>query len=257
MSFVAVVSIALLYFLFTKKINGMFEAGEEVPPLKRSVVVDAMDEAVGRAVETDRPLAMAPATLGQGTGLAITMIGMSAVYYLASSCARTNARFLIWPAREDIINVTRQYVLDAYAAEGKLDEFDEDYTIRWVQVKWCGSKDIKTVHEMWEHNISSITLFGLSGCIQQQIQAMAPIIGTTVICGDAAPMGAMFGAVFGDYRALGEESLALGAYLTEEPIQLGGIYAIDYFKYFTLPAVVIGYILFLAGMPQIKDILLM
>jgi hypothetical protein len=254
-STVTILAIGLGYYYFYNKIKKMEEAGEEVPPLRRLAVIDALDEAVGRAAETNRPLAIAPPGIS-GNRSFIAIINLNTITYLASACARVGAPIQVYPGREDIINISRQVLLDAYTAEGKLDELDEDYTLRWIQGKWCGSKDVRTVHALWENNVSSVTWFGTSGCFGQQLGANAPVIGATVITGCNTAHGCMYSTIYGDYASIGEEVFTLAAYFTGHPLHVGAVYAQDYAKYFIIPLTLLtALVLWATGSTWLMDLL--
>jgi hypothetical protein len=238
---------SIFYLYYSRAIRNKLAAGEDLPPMRRLPFLDGIEESVGRAAETNRPIAVAPSAIDTGVRASITLSNYAMTFYVARLCARTGAKFLAYPIAEGAINMTRQYVIDAYTAEGKLDEYDEAYNMRWIQGKNCGSRDVRTVHSMWEENISAIAFFGSSWCYHLQFGTQMPIIGARVLMGDCWPMGSMFCAVMGDYTLLGEEAGAFSAYLTGDNIQVAGVYAEDALKFFLLPLMLVTWLLQMAG----------
>jgi hypothetical protein len=255
MSFILLALMSALYLFYSRAVNTKLNAGEDLPPMRRLSYMDGIEESVGRAAETNRPFAVCPSAIDRGVRASITLSNYAMTFYVARLCARTGAKFLTYPIAEGAINMSRQYVIDAYTAEGKLDEYDETYNMRWIQGKNCGSRDVRTVHSMWEENISAVAFIGSSWCYHQQLGTQMPIIGATVLMGDGWPMGSMFCAVMGDYTLLGEEAGAFAAYLTGDPIQVAGVYAEDAIKYFLLPLMLVTWLLQAAGNNSLWDFL--
>jgi hypothetical protein len=232
----------------------MVKSGEELPPLRRLQWIDAVEEQIAKAVETNRPIAWSGSD-SSGLGYSITLVNMTLLSYIARNCARAGAKLIAIPGYERNIPQVRQYTLDAYAAEGVLDQVDEDYTIRFIQGKWCGSKDVRTAHMVWEENIAALIMLGTSGCQPQQLQQGAAAIGATVCTGDSKPLGIMYSVVYGDYTLFGEENYAFMAYMTGESVQYGGVFAMDYFKYIMISLSIVGWVLLNLGSSWIIDLL--
>jgi hypothetical protein len=66
-----------------------------------------------------------------------------------------------------------------------------------------------------------------------------------------------FFAALCDYVLIGEEMFAAGAYVSDDPQQLGSIAAQDWYKIAALIVIVVGAVLATAGVTVIKDILSM
>jgi hypothetical protein len=179
------------------------------------------------------------------------------MFETARICARTGTRLLVYPTAEAAINISRQYLIDAYSAEGKLDELDQDTQFIWIQGRNCGSKDIRQIHSFWEENIAAAVYFGMGSCNSQQTGANAPVIGATALLTGERATGVTFAASWGDYGLYGQETLAFGAYMTGDPIQVSGVYTMDFMNIIFLGLAIIGFLAIAMGSSIVKDFILM
>jgi hypothetical protein len=186
--------------------------------------------------------------------MAGTIVGFATLQYVTRLLARIGAKTVIYPNDYGAINLSRQFLLDSYAAEGKMDELDEDYVLRWIEGQGCGSKQVRTTHDMYESLPSTIIIFGFYGCGDQHYASQGSVLGATVIGGGMAGWGSFICQALADYPLIAEENMAYLAYLQEEPEQIAGVHATDVVKYLYLPLILLGMLMVYAGNTTLRDI---
>jgi hypothetical protein len=255
MAFLIFAITVVLYFAYDKVLRDKIAKDEEFPPIIRLSAVDAIDEAIGRAAETGRPIAQFPWGLrSSGHYMAGTIVGFATMQYVTRLLARIGAKTIIYPNDYGAINLARQFLLDSYAAEGKLDDLDEDYVLRWIEGEGCGSKQVRTTHDMYETVPSTIIIFGFYGCGDQHYASQGSVLGATVIGGGMAGWGSFICQALADYPLIGEENMAYLAYLQEETTQIAGVHSTDTLKYFYLSLILVGMLMVFAGNTALRDI---
>jgi hypothetical protein len=226
---------------------------EKVPKIRRLAALDALDEAIGRATEMGVPIWWTTGATG-AIGWPTSVVSFAALSYIAKNTARRGTKLIVQPQNEPFIPIARQYVLDAYTAEGKVEDLDESYTFRYV----AGGKiqELRTSHLFMDERVAAMVMISAQGgTFVQFLCAEASRSGTVVIAGTPRVSMLQFAAPVSDYCLIGEETFAFGAYLTEEPIQLGSVFAQDVMKYAFLFLLGVGSILIWAGSPIIKTML--
>ena len=118
--FIALVAISLTTYILTKM--------EWTPTLRKIPAFDAIEEAIGRAMELGRPVHMTPGTGSlntQSTGPAL-IAGLTTVSYAAQLCAKLGAPMIISIGSSDAIALTQSLIKQAYMLGGNPEGYDED-----------------------------------------------------------------------------------------------------------------------------------
>jgi hypothetical protein len=235
------------------------DAGERLPGVRRLVAIDAITEAVGRATETGRPVNFViPGSIDvqKGATVPATMVSMTVLNYVARICARQDTDlYVTMMTRPSAIPLIHHNLVDAYTAEGKIDVYDAETAIRF------GSGDSRTAEyftasEAIRENIGAQIIIGPTGPAMAIIGPEgAARAGAMIVGGAIGQSSLQYMAVCCDYCLLGEEQFAVGAHITEDLVNISGLYTQDYIKFIFLAMVGLGSILTAAGLPWIQDLI--
>ena len=219
---------------------------------KRLAGLDAIPEAVGRAVEMGRPVHFTPGgsglTGGRGTHI---QAGLVIGGHVASYCARLGAHLIMSLAAPAQIPLTEEIYRTAYTAEGQPDVNPD--------VRFYGRGDAPfgagCLGTIANENCAVNMIIGGSGSDFPIISEGAHRVGAFQIGGSANTWMIPLVVAGCDYTIIGEELFAAGAMLSEESIQLASIVASDYNKIIILALILLGSILSTAGISTILDFL--
>ncbi len=237
-----VLSFILLYFINRARTNrNLF--------IRRISGLDAVDEALGRATEMGRPTLYVP-------GLSsIEDVATIASLNILGEVAKKTAKFgtpLIVPNTNPIVyTVAREIVKESYTSVGRPDAFTQDivFFVTDVQFAYAAAVDGIMTREKPATNFL-IGMFYAEALILAETGAAT---GAIQIAGTDAVSQLPFFITACDYTLIGEELYAASAYLSREPLLLGGIKGQDYGKALIVIVIVVGTLLALAaGLPVLK-----
>ena len=230
--FVIIFSVSILVFtkwarqgksLFLRKIPGL----------------DAIEEAVGRATEMGRPVLFVPgiAELDEIE----TIAGISILGRVAKITAQYDTPLHV-PVRYPLVMAAGQEVVEqAYIEVGKKDSYDAD-TVQYVageQFAYTATVNGYMMRERPATNIYMGAFFAESLLLAETGNAA----GSIQIAGTARPEQLPFFIAACDYTLMGEELYAASAYLSHEPVMLGGLKGQDFVKVLLVICIILGTLL--------------
>ena len=223
--------------------------------IRRLPGLDAIEEVVGRAVETGRPIFD---IIGQGSFTDIyatqTVAGLSILSYVATLCARLGAKLYAPQATTSVMPVAIELVRDAYTAEGKLEELDVEEQLPYLsssQFAWAGGIIGMAARMKPAGNIMIGPFWAESMMFAESFNR----VGAMQIGGTARMYQIPFFAALCDYVLIGEEMFAAGAYVSGDPQQVGTIACQDWYKLVAIILGIIGMLLATANVTVISDLL--
>ncbi len=224
-------STILLYTRWAKQGRCMF--------LRKIPGLDEVEEAVGRATEMGRPVLFIPG-IGE-----LDEIETIAAISILGRVARITAQYetpLMVPVRYPLVLAAGQEVVEqAYIEMGKKDSYDRD-TVRYVAgEQWAFTATVNgyMMRERPATNIYMGAFFAESLLLAETGNAA----GSIQIAGTAKPEQLPFFIAACDYTLMGEELFAASAYLSHEPVMLGGLKGQDFIKLLIIIAIIVGVIL--------------
>ncbi|MEE8404638.1 MAG: DUF6754 domain-containing protein [candidate division Zixibacteria bacterium] len=233
---VAVVVFSFAILLFTKW------AKEGKPLFLRKIPgIEAVEEAVGRATEMGRPVLFIPgiAELDEID----TIAGISILGRVAQITAQYETPLYV-PVRYPLVLAAGQEVVEqAYIKAGKPELYDKD-TVRYVageQFSFTATVNGYMMRERPATNIYMGAFFAESLLLAETGNAA----GSIQIAGTARPEQLPFFIAACDYTLMGEELYAASAYLSHEPIMMGGLKGQDFMKILIIVLIIIGIVLVL------------
>jgi hypothetical protein len=186
----------------------------------------AVDEAVGRATEMGKPILYVPGLTG------ITDVATIAALNILSEVSKKIAQYdsrLIVPNTDPIVfTVAREVVKEAYIQAGRPDAFKPDsvYFVTDSQFAYAAAVDGIMTREQPATNFF-MGYFYAEALILAETGAST---GAVQIAGTDAVTQLPFFITSCDYTLLGEELYAASAYLSREPLLLGGLIGQDWGK---------------------------
>jgi len=213
--------------LFIRKLNGL----------------DEVEEAVGRATEMGKPVLFIPG-INEIDNIQ-TIAGIS----ILSRVARITARYetpLVVPVPYPMVMAAGQEVVEqAYIEEGKRDAYNRD-TVRYVageQFAFTATVNGMMMRERPATNIYMGAFYAESLLLAETGNAA----GSIQIAGTAEAAQLPFFIAACDYTLMGEELYAASAYLSHEPLLLGGLKGQDWIKILLVILILAGVILVSVG----------
>jgi hypothetical protein len=209
-------------------------AGKELY-LRPIAGLEAIDEAVGRAVEMGRPIFY---STGLGSITQIDTLSSLAILRRVAQMAakydtpviQTVYNFLVYPVAEEVVR-------EAYAQEGKPDLFNPDDVVYIAGQFPYAAGSVGLMHR---NNVAAAFYFGLFYAESLLLAEGGAQIGAIQVAGTAATLQVPFFITTCDYTIIGEELFAASAYLSREPIMLGSLVGQDWGKLAFLVLVVLG-----------------
>jgi len=214
--------------------------------LRKIPGLDAVEEAVGRATEMGRPVLYVPgiAELDEIE----TIAGVSILGRVAKITAQYDTPLNV-PVRYPLVLAACQEVVEqSYIEMGKGDAYDEDM-VRYVageQFAFTANVNGYMMRERPATNIYMGAFFAESLLLAETGNAA----GSIQIAGTARPEQLPFFIAACDYTLMGEELYAASAYLSHEPVMLGGLKGQDFVKMLIGLMIIIGVLLVSFGMGE-------
>jgi hypothetical protein len=228
--------------------------------IRRIPGVDALDEALDRATEMGGCVNFCAGDVAQLTGayVAQTVAGFEIMSYVARHCARLRTRFIVSTIGRsgragDLVPVQTDIVRDAYAAEGRAEDFTPDI-IRFLSGDRQGYET--AIHDLYiDEKVTTNVWAGPFAGGTPQPTIIANALGIVNITATARTYQIPLQACIADYFMFGEELFAAGALLSQDPPALASMRMSDLVKGFLIILLIVGSLAMFAGSSAIKDLL--
>lgn len=223
-----------------------------IPSIRRVPAFDAIEEAIGRAEETGRPVHLTPGTgslnaMESGPGL---IAGLATIRYAVGICVRLNTPFLLSIGSSDAIALVDQLMRQTFALEGRPEDYDPSI------VNYFPGRDTIGHSLAFTNSVQGLIarakpaaniMVGPFYGEQIALCEIAARQGAIQICGtQSITQMAVFAAV-SDFVVIGEEIFAAGAYVSKDPVQLKTIAVGDYSKFLAAILIMLGVICKILG----------
>jgi len=220
--------------------------------LRKLPAIEAIPDAVGRAVEMGRPIVFdwtGRAALGKATQLE-AMATISVFQYVLGLTAERGANLICHTSEYTQIPLVTDMGKTVYAAKGKPEGFT-DANIRFFPV-WdhCFKRDAMDK----EKPAAAIAIGPQNACDFHWMQKGIDY-GTFMIGGSARMVIEGYLMVLCDYCLITEEVFAAGAYLTEEPQLLCTVAGGDLVRYIFIVIIAVGTVLSALGLTTLTTML--
>ncbi|UCE25027.1 MAG: hypothetical protein JSU74_02975 [Candidatus Zixiibacteriota bacterium] len=207
--------------------------------LRKIAGLQAVEEAVGRATEMGRPVLYVPGI--DELDQIETIAGVSILGRVAKITAQYETPLMV-PVRYPLVYAACQEIVEqSYTEVGKRDWFDKDM-VRYVAGEQFAFTANVNGYMMREHPATNIYM-GAFFAESLLLAETGNAAGSIQIAGTAKPEQLPFFIAACDYTLMGEELYAASAYLSHEPVMLGGLKGQDFIKILIVIAVILGVIL--------------
>jgi len=207
--------------------------------LRKIPGLDALEEAVGRATEMGKPVLYIPGL--QELDEIETIAGISILGRVAKITAQYETPLMV-PVRYPLVLAAGQEVVEqSYIEMGKGDAYDKDI-VRYVageQFAFTATVNGYMMRERPATNVYMGAFFAESLLLAETGNAA----GSIQIAGTARPEQLPFFIAACDYTLMGEELYAASAYLSHQPLMLGGLKGQDLVKLIITILIIVGVIL--------------
>jgi hypothetical protein len=217
--FTVVFTILIVVFIIRAK-KGINLFVRKIPGLA------AVDEAVGRATEMGKPILYVPGLTGISD--VATIAAMNILGEIAKKTAQYDSQLIVPNTDPIVYTVAREVVKEAYIQAGRPDSFKPDsiYFVTDSQFAYAAAVDGIMTREQPATNFF-MGYFYAEALILAETGAST---GAVQIAGTDSVMQLPFFITSCDYTLLGEELYAASAYLSREPLLLGGLIGQDWGK---------------------------
>ena len=223
--------------------------------IRRIAGLDAIEEVIGRAVETGRPVFD---IIGMGqftdTYATQTIAALSVLSHVSTLSAKLGAELYAPQARVDVMPVAIELVKDAYRAEGELEELNVDEQLPYLsgtQFAWASG----IIGMAARLKPAAVIMIGPFWAESMMFAETFDRIGAMQVGGTARTYQIPFFAALCDYVLIGEEIFAAGAYVSGDPQQIGSIAAQDWFKLAAIGLSIVGALLASVGVNIVSEML--
>jgi len=226
------------------------------PTIRSIPALDALEEAVGRAVEMGTCIHFTAGLSSLSTPVTGPMIiaGLSVYHKLATLSVKKGARLVFNVAQPDAIPLAYDLLYEAYKMEGKPEEFDPDDAIRFTSSEQ-GPYAAAVQNFFAEEKPASNVMIGPFYAESILLAEVGARYNSFQIAGTGRTTQVPYFAIVCDYNLICEEIFAAGAYLSGDPGQLSSIVVQDIFKGLSVAAIILGILMTVAGIPILGNLL--
>jgi hypothetical protein len=220
--------------------------GKQIPELRRIAALDAIEEVVGRATEMGRPVLMSPGRAPlSGEAMGETVAGLAILTHVAGLTARNDVRFISPMSVPEVLPVAQDLTRQAYMQAGKIDAYSDDMVQFISEDRWGFTAGV--VGLIRREKPAGAFLTGNFAGESLVIAETAVSEGAILISGTTNMLQIPFFVAASDYSLIGEELIAVGAYLSREPKQLASLVGEDWIKIAVVALLLTGSFMVTAG----------
>ena len=203
--------------------------------IRRIPGIDAIDDVIGRTVELGRPLSF---TTGI-TRLSPTLYAcLGALRYIGQKAALFNKRLFVPCSDPEALVLSDATLQNAYAAEKKLSSYDPSMLRFLSEDQFAYASGYQGL--IHRENVGGAFLFGHFAAESLILAESGQQIGAMQVAATTSPEQVPFFITACDYTLIGEELYAAGAYLSEDPVQVGSLRGQDIAKLVIVALLLIG-----------------
>lgn len=210
--------------------------------IARLPVIDAIDNAVGRATEMGKPLLYWPGSNADlnTQNMPQTIATLQTFGYVAGLCANVGTRIIPIMTKPESLPLMEEALQGAFAGAGKADEYDPKMIYLFPATD--ASPHTATVPVAGLIGREKPAAVIQIGAIQAECFAIAESgarVGAMLIGGTARVEHISSLALLNEYAILGEEVFVVGSYLSKDPVGMAAILSLDLTKIVLIAATVL------------------
>lgn len=203
--------------------------------VRRIPGIDAIDEAIGRSAELGKPMTFTTGITSVGPTL-YACLGV--IHYVARGAACYSSKLFLPQYDPEVMAIAEDVVRDAYRMEGKLGAYDSRDMMYLSGEQFAYAAGYMGLVQ--REQVASAFLFGSFAAESLLLAEAGQQIGAMQVAASVSPEQVAFFLVTCDYTLIGEELFAASAYLSREPVQLGGVLGQDRSKLLIFLCIIVG-----------------
>lgn len=210
------------------------------PKIRDLEPINAIPEMIGRSVEMGRPVLFSVGGASLRTrNAALAQAGFSILSYVLDQSIDLGAEVIIIINSADHIPLIRGLYEEAYIGKGKPQDMNMDNLIFIAQGTWARISGMTNIIET--RKPGAFIFPGSAASSDAVIYGEhAARVGAMSMSGMTNVFAYPYATICFDYTLLGEDVLAAGCYLTNDPMMTGNIWSGDIYRYFLIAIMVIG-----------------
>ena len=213
--------------------------------------ISAVEEAVGRATEMGKPVLYIPG-IGEIQEVA-TLAALTILSPIAEKVAEYGTPIMV-PNRDPVVfSVAQEVVREAYLKVGRPDEYQEDSIFFLSGRQFAYAAAVSGI--MMREKPATNFFFGMFYAESLILAETGAATGAIQIAGTDQVAQLPFFIAACDYTLIGEELYAASAYLSDNPILVGSLKAVDWAKIVILTYIAAGFVTGLAGIKWFVNLL--
>lgn len=205
--------------------------------IRRIPGIDAIDEAVGRAVELGRPLSF---TTGITAVSPLLYACLGVLRYVGRKAAVFSSRLFIPCSDAQVLALTDATLQSAYRAEKKFTSYNPAALRFLSDEQFAYASGYQGL--IHRENVGAAFLLGAFAAESLILAEAGQQIGAIQVAGTVSPEQIPFFLTACDYTLIGEELYAAGAYLSKDPVQTGSLRGQDIAKCVIFALIILGII---------------
>lgn len=221
--------VAIIYFVTSAR------SGKELF-IRRLPGLDEVDNAVGRATEMGKPI-LYISGLSTVSDVA-TIAAINILGEVAKKTAEYNTKLIVPCADPIVMAVEQEVVKEAYAEVGRPEAYNEDDVFYLTRSQFAYVAGVNGI--MVRQRPATILYMGMFYAESLVLAETGASVGSIQIAGTDAVTQLPFFITSCDYTLIGEELYAASAYLSREPVLLGGLKGQDMFKFLVGVLLILG-----------------
>ena len=206
--------------------------------IRRLPGLDEVDNAVGRATEMGKPILYITGL--SGISDVATIAAINILGEVAKKTAEYNTRLIVPCADPIVMAVEQEVVKEAYAEMGRPDAYNDDDVFYLTRSQFAYVAGVNGI--MVRQRPATILYMGMFYAESLVLAETGSSVGAIQIAGTDAVTQLPFFITSCDYTLIGEELYAASAYLSREPVLLGGLKGQDTFKFIVGMLLILGVI---------------
>ncbi len=203
--------------------------------IRRIPGIDAIDEAVGRAVELGRPLSFTAGLISIGP---LLYASLGVLKHIARKAAIFSSKLFVPCYDPEVLILSDATLQSAYRNERRYNEYDPT-SVRYLSSEQFAfaSGYMGMVHR---ENVGAAFLFGSFAAESLVLAEAGQQVGALQVAATTSNEQIPFFITACDYTLLGEELFAAGAFLSGDPVQRGSLRGQDFAKLFLVLLIIFG-----------------
>ncbi|MBP8614441.1 MAG: hypothetical protein KBI40_06355 [Firmicutes bacterium] len=249
-----ITSFAALIFIAIAIFYGISRARKQLPSIRRIAGLDAIEEAIGRATETGKPVfyttGMADIT---GDYAAVTFAALEILGYATRIVARNKADMTVGISQPNVYPLALQMVEEGYLQGGNRDLFNPEKVQFFSPTQWAYASSCMGFIQ--REKAAATLMLGHFMAEAMLVAEASSQAGAISISGMTSMAQLPFLVAACDYTLIGDEMLVAGAYLAQDPVKLGSTAGQDWVKLAGVCLILVGAILATFGSNSLAKLL--